>query len=786
MTSLKSSIINKISKNQSQETKEVNSKEEAVDFLVFVVHGVGEAKRHYKKVRQFEEYAKEYIKAEYGEKYTVHFIAIRWHDELHDLNTVDKRFNAITLNSCQAIRSMTSNFMGDVLFYFTSYHGQRIISAVVELMNNAYNEYKSQHPDFKGKVILFGHSLGGVILYDILVNQDFKKLEKYKEYNKTEEKIKDTNTSCSINDTCFSETEELFSENELIHINNNDQDQTNATNFHCADTDNLDNMNYSEERVERKLYFGNGEVIFPSINFYPEFFYVCGSSISAAMIMRCQYYQNYHLPEHIVFQNIYNRTDPFAYRYEPMVDEDLQYVKPVCIKNININNSNVDYENSNQINSRSAGSNTSSLFTNLRERFSNKLNHSLSTSPTKIKSNSEQKGLVLEKTSVSPDSTEIDQKDTNNFYTENIVFSPKSTHSYDDTYPNDLLSASSPSFSVSSLNSPSKLNKHNENDKVTESSSISSDNEISKDSEEINKFQPHRCSSPKNENIEQVKKCTPSPVIKTENSFISYQGPKDILNSTLSSPKITDTTITIAPTSSKVDALENASQVHETEPVSKSPKKNSDGLLNKMSRFFSQNNNDNDHNNDDSSNGSSNSGSNNNDSTLRSPQSSSINSLSFDVSNNNISQENNNIPGFNQNSNHSISANDTSETNNTKQKKMTIKCFPSFKSNSSSSESRKKSLGNSESKSSNGNEIESTQLPDGRIAINNHPLLKYRVDYVLQENISDVIKGSYVAALGAHTSYWQNRFLIYHIMKSIITKTEYDEKEKKQTNISSP
>jgi len=80
MTNIRNTIRNKINinsnKNQEVQRDIKVKKEKAVDFLVFVVHGVGEAKRHYKKVKQFEEYAKDYIKAEYGDQYSVHFIAI--------------------------------------------------------------------------------------------------------------------------------------------------------------------------------------------------------------------------------------------------------------------------------------------------------------------------------------------------------------------------------------------------------------------------------------------------------------------------------------------------------------------------------------------------------------------------------------------------------------------------------------------------------------------------------------------------------------------------------------
>ncbi|OUM69733.1 hypothetical protein PIROE2DRAFT_57273 [Piromyces sp. E2] len=555
-----------------------------------------------------------------------------------------RRLNAITLNSCQAIRSMTSNFMGDALFYFTAYHGQRIISAVVELMNNAYNEYISQHSDFKGKVILFGHSLGGVILYDILVNQDFKKLESFRAYDKPEDKTKNSNIPLSPNGNYFSETEEIFTKNEFSNTSN------------VTDNDSFDSINLTESQVERKLYFGDGEVVFPSINFYPDFFYVCGSSISAAMIMRCQYYQNYHLPEHMVFQNIYNRTDPFAYRYEPMVDEDLQYVKPVFIKNININSSvssNVDYDSTGQNTPRSAGSNPPSLFVSLRERFSNKRNHS----PSKSKSYPEPKRQDSEKSPKSPETQDIDKKEITSPFIDNTILSPKFIHSSDINGDIDtdlcISSPSSPALSststtssspsTSSSNSPvSKRDDRSESSgdkrKITESPSFFYSEEAQANGKP-NEIQQYRCASPENVTI------------NPEKRFISTQGPRDLLSSSLSRTQITNTTVTIPPTSPKISALENT-------------------------------------------------------------------------------------------------------------KKKTVKRFPSFMTSNSSSESKKKNSNasvqkrNSESKLPYGEENVNIPLPDGRIAFENHPLLKYRVDYVLQENISDVIKGSYVAALGAHTSYW--------------------------------
>ena len=326
---------------------------------------------------------------------------------------------------------------------FTSYHGQRIISAVVELMNNAYNEYLSSHPDFKGKVILFGHSLGGIILYDILVNQDYKKLEKFKAWNRSELKEKDMNgNSDDMNSPlekpilspnnlgCEGQTlgsEDVYG-NDYSHITTNTNPNTNPSNF--SDNNSFDSINLNENQHNKNVFFSSDDIVFPTINFYPEFLYVCGSSVSAAMIMRCQYFQDYHLPEHMIFQNIYNRTDPFAYRYEPMVDTEFQHVKPVLIKNININtnannnnnnNNNNTNNNSNNNNSNNNNDNDStsplstrtssgnqSIFVSLRERFTNKINHQSEKSTIKSRSPSPTKSTTISEMEKSS------QKDSNN------------------------------------------------------------------------------------------------------------------------------------------------------------------------------------------------------------------------------------------------------------------------------------------------------------------------------------------------------------------------------------
>jgi hypothetical protein len=55
------------------------------------------------------------------------------------------------------------------LFYFTEYHRQRLFNKLGEKINDAFAFLSSKFPDFNGQTGIIGHSLGGVIGYDLLV-----------------------------------------------------------------------------------------------------------------------------------------------------------------------------------------------------------------------------------------------------------------------------------------------------------------------------------------------------------------------------------------------------------------------------------------------------------------------------------------------------------------------------------------------------------------------------------------------------------------------------------------
>jgi phospholipase DDHD1 len=69
------------------------------------------------------------------------------------------------------VRSVINETCLDVLYYRSPYYGQRLINAVAHLLNSKVALYKQRFPKFSGHVSLFCHSLGSVIMFDLLQKQ---------------------------------------------------------------------------------------------------------------------------------------------------------------------------------------------------------------------------------------------------------------------------------------------------------------------------------------------------------------------------------------------------------------------------------------------------------------------------------------------------------------------------------------------------------------------------------------------------------------------------------------
>ncbi|XP_076460329.1 triacylglycerol hydrolase DDHD2-like [Babylonia areolata] len=154
-----------------------------VDHLVFVLHGIGETchmqfRNIVDCVDDFRSISNSLIKSHFG-PYTqsghvhrVEFLPVYWNMALHsDTSSVDSRMKAITLPSTRKLRDFFNNTMIDILFYTSPAYCQIICDTVCQEMNRLFQMFLTRNPSFSGEVSLAGHSLGGSILFDLLMHQ---------------------------------------------------------------------------------------------------------------------------------------------------------------------------------------------------------------------------------------------------------------------------------------------------------------------------------------------------------------------------------------------------------------------------------------------------------------------------------------------------------------------------------------------------------------------------------------------------------------------------------------
>ncbi|XP_030342531.1 SEC23-interacting protein [Strigops habroptila] len=154
-----------------------------IDHLVFMVHGIGPVcdlrfRSVVECVDDFRTVSLKLLQTHFKKSLEEHkvsrveFLPVHWHSSLHgDATGVDRNIKKITLPSIGRLRHFTNETLLDILFYNSPTYCQTIVDKVGLEMNRLYALFMSRNPDFKGGVSVAGHSLGSLILFDILSNQ---------------------------------------------------------------------------------------------------------------------------------------------------------------------------------------------------------------------------------------------------------------------------------------------------------------------------------------------------------------------------------------------------------------------------------------------------------------------------------------------------------------------------------------------------------------------------------------------------------------------------------------
>ncbi|XP_076641508.1 phospholipase DDHD1 isoform X1 [Halictus rubicundus] len=140
-----------------------------IDHIVFVVHGIGQKRDTGKIIRNTTSFRDcvDWLKQKYfpNSNYRVEFFPVEWRSSLKlDGDIVE----AITPYSVLSIRHLLNSSAMDILYYTSPLYGGEVRAGLQKELNRLYFMFASRHPGWKGKVSILAHSLGCVIVYDIV------------------------------------------------------------------------------------------------------------------------------------------------------------------------------------------------------------------------------------------------------------------------------------------------------------------------------------------------------------------------------------------------------------------------------------------------------------------------------------------------------------------------------------------------------------------------------------------------------------------------------------------
>ncbi|NWY18149.1 DDHD2 Phospholipase, partial [Aphelocoma coerulescens] len=346
-----------------------------IDHLVFVVHGIGPAcdirfRSIVQCVNDFRNVSLSMLQAHFKKAQEqqqvgrVEFLPVNWHSSLHSTG-VDVDLERITLPSINRLRHFINDTILDVFFYNSSTYCQTIVDTVASEMNRLHQLFLQRNPQFKGGVSIAGHSLGSLILFDLLTNQkaDPEEDKHCAQGSRTTsstggiEEVKEILRKLELSEYCDVFEKEKMDRQALFLCT-----ETNLKEMGIPLGPRMKILHYLSSKTEMKVCFLHGflniplsqvSANYPQLNYKPTIFFAFGSPIGMFLTVRGvkRIDPNYSLPTCKGFFNIFHpvgiRTravlreargaralplspssvqfDPVAYRIEPMIVPDLEF-----------------------------------------------------------------------------------------------------------------------------------------------------------------------------------------------------------------------------------------------------------------------------------------------------------------------------------------------------------------------------------------------------------------------------------------------------------------------------
>lgn len=276
-----------------------------VDHILFMVHGIGSVcdlkfRSVEEVVDEFRHIALQLVQSHYrsscdqGKVNRVEVLPVSWHDKLHSKETgIDEQLKNITLKSLSKLRDFTNDTLLDILFYTSPVYCQNIVTTVGTELNRLYDMFKQRNPNFTGRVSLGGHSLGSLILFDLLCHQHPSP--------ELESEESDEIVSSSPGTTKPAPLQRKMSKR----------------------------ISYMMGTIGT----GQPQIHYTHLNFEPKNFFALGSPIGMFVIVRGldTLGEKFSLPTCPAFFNIFHPYDPIAYRIESLIKPEFGNLKPVLI-----------------------------------------------------------------------------------------------------------------------------------------------------------------------------------------------------------------------------------------------------------------------------------------------------------------------------------------------------------------------------------------------------------------------------------------------------------------------
>ena len=165
-----------------------------VDHLVLVLHGAGEAmsepdtaegisgwvdqiRANLHSVQCDTAKHKDTYRESYVREKRIEVLPIEWYSVLRQgEGTMHAELAMATLPTIPKLRRFTNNSVLDVLFFMTPQRRELIIKCVIEECNKTVRLFCENNETFlkEGNISVIGHSLGAVIMFDVLANRSSK------------------------------------------------------------------------------------------------------------------------------------------------------------------------------------------------------------------------------------------------------------------------------------------------------------------------------------------------------------------------------------------------------------------------------------------------------------------------------------------------------------------------------------------------------------------------------------------------------------------------------------